>query len=166
HDGSGLPCLRASSGFQISMRLWDAQLLKEIARHFFIVMLTGMNQAIMDVSALCLCSFNGLNDGGNFHKVGAGTRNNGNIHSYANRFVKEIKLLCLNTDSNSLIPKLIPGLGLNYSFCFLFSGSFQGSKVSLMRSKTKMPCTPNSKTYFGQRIAEIPQPPTYTPGVF
>jgi hypothetical protein len=64
------------------MGFWNAQLFKKIARHFFIVVLAGVNQAVVQTMSFVLLLFNSFDDGRYLHEVGPCASNNGNFHVY------------------------------------------------------------------------------------
>lgn len=84
HDGGCLFGLGAAATAQVDIGLWDVELLKKRLAHLAVIVLTCVNETIMNVFALLLY---GVYQGSNLHKVGACARNKRNMsHIYLNLY--------------------------------------------------------------------------------
>lgn len=87
HDGGCLFGLCAAATAQVDIGLWDVEFLKKRLAHLAVVVLTCVNETIMNVFALLLRLLNGVYQGSDLHKVGARARNKRNMsHIYLNLY--------------------------------------------------------------------------------
>lgn len=87
HDGGCLFGLGAAATAQVDIGLRNVELLKKRLAHLAVIVLTSVNETIMNVFALLLRLLYGVYQGSDLHKVGACARNKRNMsHIYLNLY--------------------------------------------------------------------------------
>ena len=82
HNSGGLFRLSASPTTQINIRLGNIELFEESLAHLSVIVLTSMNETILDIFVLLLCLLDGMNQRGDFHEIGASACNKGDMRHF------------------------------------------------------------------------------------